>query len=52
MSEMVCYCFGYTVQDIENDVRQHDGASLILERIMQEKKNGTCQCSIKNPKGT
>jgi hypothetical protein len=52
MSELVCYCFGYTREDIENDVRQHGGESLILERIMAEKKKGGCQCNLKNPKGT
>jgi hypothetical protein len=52
MSVMVCYCFEYTVEDIDQDVRQHDGASLILARIMEEKKKGACQCATKNPKGT
>ena len=52
MSEMVCYCFHYTIDDIEKDVRQHAGRSTILERIMEEKKKGACQCNIKNPKGT
>jgi hypothetical protein len=48
---MVCYCFKYSAADIEKDVREHDGESLILERIMEEKKKGACQCSSKNPQG-
>jgi hypothetical protein len=52
MNDMVCYCFQYTAANIDQDVRQHGGESLILERIMAEKKKGGCQCNIKNPKGT
>ena len=52
MSELVCYCFQYSAADIEDDVRQHDGVSMIMARIMEEKKKGTCECNIKNPKGT
>jgi hypothetical protein len=52
MIEMVCYCFQYTAADIAADVRQNGGRSLILERIMEEKKKGACQCAQKNPKGT
>ena len=51
MNEFVCYCFEYTRQDIEDDVRQN-GRSLILEKILEAKKLGTCQCATKNPKGT
>lgn len=47
----VCYCFGYTKRDIENDYMDHDGLSTILERIIQEKKAGGCNCSHTNPKG-
>ena len=50
MSELVCYCFGYTSEDIEQDVIQN-GKSTIFERIMNEKKAGGCQCAEKNPKG-
>lgn len=51
MNEFVCYCFEYTRQDIEDDVRQN-GRSLILEKILEAKKLGACQCAVKNPKGT
>ena len=50
MDELVCYCFGYTEADIERDVRLN-GRSTILERILTEKRAGTCQCALKNPKG-
>jgi hypothetical protein len=51
VNEFVCYCFEYTRQDIEDDVRQN-GRSLILEKILEAKKLGACQCAVKNPKGT
>lgn len=47
----VCYCFGYTKKDIENDYLAHDGRSTILERIIQEKQAGGCNCAHTNPKG-
>ena len=48
--EQICYCFNYTVTDIEQDARTH-GRSTILERILSEKKAGACQCATKNPAG-
>ncbi|MDP3181478.1 MAG: hypothetical protein Q8M54_01520 [Desulfobaccales bacterium] len=51
MSDLVCYCFQYTAKDIEKDVRQHNGMSMILERIMAEKKKNACQCNLKHPLG-
>jgi len=48
--ELVCYCFRYTRKEIEQDYRQHH-RSLILERIVLEKKRGACDCLRKNPKG-
>ncbi|MCL7488474.1 MAG: hypothetical protein M8357_09925 [Desulfobulbaceae bacterium] len=50
MSSMICYCFGYTASDIEEDARLN-GKSTILERILNKKKAGACQCTVKNPKG-
>ena len=47
---LICYCFGYTRNDIRTDLITN-GRSLIMERIMEEKKIGTCQCSTKNPTG-
>ena len=50
MSEMVCYCFEYTREDIEQDVLKN-GRSTITEKIITEKKIGSCNCRTKNPKG-
>jgi len=50
MSEKICYCFNYTVADIEEDVRAH-GSSLLLAQIMASKKAGGCRCATENPKG-
>ncbi|HBI15875.1 MAG TPA: BFD-like (2Fe-2S) protein [Desulfobulbaceae bacterium] len=48
--EKVCYCFHYSVADIEQDIKTH-GRSTIMERIVAEKRNGACECVTKNPKG-
>ncbi|MFW2369033.1 MAG: hypothetical protein ACN4GW_21670 [Desulforhopalus sp.] len=50
MEELICYCFNYTLPDIEADI-QANGRSTIEERIASEKKAGSCQCEVKNPKG-
>ncbi len=50
-ADTVCYCFKYTKRDIENDYIAHDGRSTILERIIQEKRAGGCNCVNTNPKG-
>jgi hypothetical protein len=50
MREFICYCFEYTREDIEQDILEN-GHSMIMEKIMAEKKLGTCQCATKNPKG-
>ena len=50
MDDLICYCFRYTAEDIEKDVLEN-GRSLIMEKIMAEKKLGGCDCATKNPKG-
>ena len=50
MQDLICYCFGYTALDIEQDI-EVNGRSTLMERIVDEKKKGGCQCSEKNPKG-
>ncbi len=50
MGNFICHCFNYTYADIQNDFLAH-GRSLIMERIMAERKMGACQCTIKNPSG-
>ena len=47
--EIICYCFGYSIEDIRDDVLKK-GRSLIMERIAAEKKTGGCDCATKNPK--
>ena len=46
---LVCYCYEYTEEDIENDILRNNGRSLILERIAKARKNNTCQCDLKHP---
>ncbi len=48
--DLICYCFGYTVADIEQDFIKN-GRSLMVEKIAGEKKAGGCDCTNKNPKG-
>lgn len=50
MEGLICYCFGFTTSDIEQDVAVN-GKSVIMERIISEKIAGGCQCAAKNPKG-
>ncbi len=50
MRDLICYCFGYSRQDIEDDLSKN-GRSLIIEQIMAEKKAGACDCANRNPKG-
>jgi len=50
MKDLICYCFGYSADDIQQDY-QRNGKSTIMEKIQMEKRFGNCQCSTKNPKG-
>jgi len=50
VNDIVCHCFGYSVNDIEKDYLDN-GESKIMEKIKMEKKFGNCQCATKNPKG-
>lgn len=49
-NEWICFCFGYSVGDIESDFIKND-RSLILEKIAGEKRVGGCNCAEKNPNG-
>jgi len=51
MADLICYCFGYTESDIKKDVCENNGHSLILEKIVFQKKKRACQCAIKHPLG-
>ena len=46
----VCYCFGFTRKDIENEIAE-TGRSTIADRISAEVKTGNCACEVKNPSG-
>jgi hypothetical protein len=46
----VCYCFGFTRRDIENEVAE-TGRSTVVDRIKTEVKRGSCACEVKNPSG-
>lgn len=48
--DLVCFCFGYSRRDIEDDYVAHSRHSTILDRIAAEKRAGTCDCDSKNPK--
>jgi hypothetical protein len=50
-SEIICYCFNHTRADIARDYREND-RSRILEAIIDAKRLGACQCTIKNPRGS
>ncbi|BCO08746.1 hypothetical protein GF1_11220 [Desulfolithobacter dissulfuricans] len=50
MDELICFCFGYSEEDIRRDVREH-GRSMVLEHIMAEKRKGGCRCRETNPSG-
>jgi hypothetical protein len=46
----VCYCFGYTRQDIWDEIRK-TGKSKVAKQITAEVKAGNCACEVKNPSG-
>jgi len=48
--DLVCYCFKFTRNDIEQDYLRN-GQSTIIAKIAAEKKSGGCDCENKNPKG-
>lgn len=49
MDDLIYLGFGYTVFDIEHDVKEH-GYSTILEKILSTKKQGGCRCAEKTLK--
>lgn len=46
---LVCYCFGYTAGEIEDDARR--GRDLVPAAIAADVKAGLCACEVMNPKG-
>lgn len=49
-TDIVCFCFGYSKEDIINDLNIN-GRSLIMERIQLAKREGGCDCTNKHPQG-
>ena len=47
---LVCYCFGFTRQDIWDEIRS-TGKSTVAKRITAEVEAGRCACEMKNPSG-
>jgi hypothetical protein len=50
VKNLICYCYGYSEEDIQRDYVEN-GKSIIMEKIQMEKKFGNCQCATKNPSG-
>jgi Zinc binding domain len=46
----VCYCFGFTRQDLWDEVRE-SGKPTAAEKIRAEVEAGRCACEVKNPSG-
>ncbi len=46
----VCYCFGFTRKDIENEIVE-TGRSTVADRVKTEVNAGYCACEVKNPSG-
>ncbi len=49
-SDLVCYCFLYSRQDLEDELKA-SGDTTIFERISAEVKAGNCACEVRNPTG-
>ena len=49
-NDLVCYCFLYSRQDIEDELKA-SGEPTIFERISAEVKAGNCACEVRNPSG-
>jgi Zinc binding domain len=47
---LVCYCFGFTRQDIWEEIRSA-GKSMVAKRITAEVEAGRCASEVKNPSG-
>lgn len=47
----LCYCFGWTKEMIEDEIKQH-GKTEALDDIQKKMKDIGCSCEIKNPSGS
>ena len=46
----VCYCFGWTPQKIQEEIKT-TGRTTAIERIKTQVKAGNCYCEVTNPQG-
>ncbi len=49
-NDLVCYCFLYRRQEIEDELRA-SGETTIFDRITAGVKAGNCACEVRNPSG-
>jgi len=47
----VCYCFGWTPQEIGGEIKTA-GKSSVVEQIKAQVKAGNCYCEVTNPQGS
>jgi len=47
----VCYCFGHTVESIQQEIRE-TGRSSVVTSIRRKVDAGECSCELLNPKET
>ena len=51
VDKQVCWCFGFTVADIEADLARNAGRSTLMEGIAAAKAAGGCRCAATSPSG-
>ena len=49
VTDLICYCFGFTARDITEDVIANEGRPLVLEEIASGKRQGVCRCEMLHP---
>lgn len=49
MVTIICYCSGYSEEDIIKDMDENHGISTIIARIMKEKQQDTCDSNKNHP---
>jgi len=47
----VCYCFGWTPEKIQTEIR-NTGKSTVIDQIKAQVQAGNCYCEITNPQGS
>lgn len=46
-----CYCFGWTPQKIQDEIKS-TGKSTVIDQIKAQVKAGNCYCEVTNPQGS